>query len=210
MAKYWKKKDNYVVEKHPFETFVFPGVNTLIIGTFPTYEDNYRYKFFYSGKDNLFWDVMQEVFQEPLKFHANDEHTINERKLFLKNKEIGITDMYQMCYRRNKYSTDENLFPIVLKDVFILLNDYPTIARILFTSRTEVFGAFGLFKTYLLQRNYALPNVFRRSDKILEGKFVFNGKDIKLWVPYSPSPRLIQDGTTTKSELIQMYKTCLR
>lgn len=208
MAKNWNKKDTYAIERHPFETLIYPGIKHLVIGTFPTNKDNFRYEFFYSGKDNLFWEVIEDVYNHTFQFHS-DNRAVNERKEFLKEKGIGLTDMHEMCYRRNSYSTDENLFPIILTDIFEILNNHNTIERIIFTSRTEVFGALGLFKTYLLQRHQTLPEMIRRENKILEGKFKYNDREIKLFVPYSPSPRLIEKGTTTKPELVNMYKYSL-
>ncbi|MBN8686238.1 MAG: hypothetical protein J0M10_04445 [Chitinophagales bacterium] len=208
MANKWNKKDTYVIERHPFGSLIFPGIKILIIGTFPTNRDNFRYEFFYSAKDNLFWKVLEDIYKHTFLFDSGQSAVI-ERKDFLKKKNIGITDMYEMCYRRNSYSTDENLFPIILTDIFKILDNHNTIERIIFTSRTEVFGAFGLFKTYLLQRNQIIPEMIKFDNKILEGKLKYGDKEIKLFVPYSPSPRLIANGRITGSELVSMYKYCL-
>ncbi|MCU7548147.1 hypothetical protein OCK74_03435 [Chitinophagaceae bacterium LB-8] len=146
MAYTRKKQYIYTIEDHPFDTFIPPNTKFLIIGTFPTYINNWRYKFYYSGKGNTFWNIIESVFKIKFKYHEGDE-AVEERKMFLRTKRIGITDMHVKFYRKNNYSTDENLHTIILKDVFLLLNQHPTIERIILTSRTEVFGALGLLKT---------------------------------------------------------------
>jgi G:T/U-mismatch repair DNA glycosylase len=208
MSKSWKRQDVYNIEKHPFDALTFPGIKHLVIGTFPTHKNNFRYDFFYSGKENLFWEIVEEVFKHTFQFHS-DKKAVDERQEFLRKIGIGITDMYEMCYRKSNYSTDENLFPIILTDIFSLLDKHSTIDRLILTSRTEVFGALGLLKTYFLQQHKDFPQMTKRPDKILEGQFTFKNRNIKIFVPYSPSPRLITENITTKNELVKMYKICL-
>lgn len=202
------KKDTYNIEKHPFEEFIPQDTKYLIIGTFPTYIDNHTFNFFYSGKDNAFWKIIEQVFKYSFK-STHDESAVDERKKLLKEKKLGITDMHQLCYRKNSYSTDENLFPIVLNDIFHILKKNTKIDRLILTSRTNVFGALGLLKTYFLQKGKVLEEPMRRDDKILQGSFQFKGRIVNVLVPYSPSPRLIEKGTTTMYELVSMYKYCL-
>lgn len=202
------KKDSYEVEEHPFETFVPENAKFLIIGTFPTHNNNHRFNFFYSGKDNSFWSIIEQVFKHSFQ-HDTGNKAVEERKAFLKSKGIGITDMHEKCYRKNGYSTDENLFPIILKDFFAILDEQTYIKRIVLTSRTEVFGALGLLKTYFLQKGLELEQPEKRTDKVLEGSFIYKEREIEVLVPYSPSPRLIEKGTTTMEELVKMYRLCL-
>jgi G:T/U-mismatch repair DNA glycosylase len=203
-----REQYTYEIEEHPFETFVPLNSKYLIIGTFPTHKKNSKFKFFYSGKDNSFWNIVEKVFDHSFIYKEGDK-AVEERKTFLKSKAIGITDMHEKCYRRNGYSTDENLFPIILKDIFAILNEHHSIKRIILTSRTEVFGALGLLETYFLQRGLQLEHPKKRKDKVKEGSFVYKEREIEILVPYSPSPRLIENGTTTMEELVKMYSNSL-
>jgi len=157
----------------------------------------------------LFWEIIEEVFNHSFQFQY-DTNAVEERRELLQQKSIGMTDMHEICYRKNNYSTDENLFPIKLTDIFLLLDKHPAIDRLILTSRTEIFGALGLLKTYFLQQGKQVPKMIKREDKILEGNFVFNNKNITIVVPYSPSPRLLAENRTTKKELIEMYKICMK
>lgn len=203
------KPDRFCIEVHPFETFVPSNAEFLIIGTFPTHRNNWKFNFFYSEKDNSFWNIIEKVFNHSFQ-HNEGLRAVEERKKLLDSKAIGITDMHQKCYRKNNYSTDENLFPIILKDIFLILDEHKSINRIILTSRTDVFGALGLFKTYFLQKGLKLEQPKQLRNKLLEGSFIYEKRNIEILVPYSPSPRLIEKGTTTIQELVEMYKYCLK
>ena len=207
----WKKPDTFIVESHPFDTFINPDTKFLIVGTFPTHKDNYSqtFEYFYAGQKNNFWKILERVFSHTFKFDSGIA-AIKERQNFLSQKKIGLTDMLVKCYRKNNQSSDEYLYPIILKDIFSLLDEYPLIERIILTSRTEVIGALGLFKTYFLQRNLELNEFNKREDKILESTFDYNGKTIAVLVPYSPSSRVLEGGRISFNDLIKMYVTCLK
>jgi hypoxanthine-DNA glycosylase len=202
------KKDIFVVEEHPFETYVPAYAKILIVGTFPTHKNNFKFKFFYSGKDNSFWKIIEKVFNHTFKYN-DGEKAVDERKIFLKSKAIGITDLHKKCYRKNNYSTDENLFPIILNDIFSILDEHTFIKRIILTSRTEVFGALGLFKTYFLQKGIELEQPEKRKDKVLEGSFIYKEREIEVLVPYSPSARVFESNDISPEEVVQMYRNCL-
>lgn len=208
-TKNWKNRSNTItIEDHQFDTFIPEHAKQLIIGTFHTHPQNFRFRFYYSGKDNLFWSIIERVFEKHF-IHSNDDLAVTERKNLFREKNIGITDMVQKCYRFNNSSSDENIYPIILRNIFLILEEHTTIDTLIFTSRTEVFGALGLFKTFFLQRGLQLGQITRRTDKILEGHFASSGKNYKILVPFSPSPRLISENRTTIDELVSMYKTCL-
>jgi G:T/U-mismatch repair DNA glycosylase len=202
------KPDVYEVEEHPYKQFIPPNPTHLLVGTFPTHITNSKYKFFYSAKENGFWDIMADIFDTKFRFHEG-EVAVKERSDLLTKIGIAMTDMHLKCYRRNDLSTDENLFPICLTDILSILDGQKSIKTLVFTSRTEIFGAWGLFKTHLIQKDKAPPELHKRPDKVLEGELEINGSKFKIYVPYSTSPRLIKDGKVTKQELIAMYKFCL-
>jgi G:T/U-mismatch repair DNA glycosylase len=201
-------KDKFSIEDHQFDIVVPSGAKHLIIGTFHTHPDNFSYPFYYSGKENMFWVIMGKVFDHRFS-HPNGDLAAEERKRFLLERKIGITDMIKKCYRRNHSSSDTDLFPIILNDILSVLDRHSAIDTLIFTSRTEVFGALGLFKTFLLQKGLELMEPKKRSDRILEAGFARNGRNYKILVPYSPSPRLLKENRTTLAELVSMYKTCL-
>ncbi|MGN6475931.1 MAG: hypothetical protein ACTHKV_01810 [Flavipsychrobacter sp.] len=195
-------------EEHPFEPFVRKTTKYLIIGTFPTKKENRRYEFYYSGERNNFWKVIEVAFNYTFK-HKEFGAAKFEREKFLEAHAIGITDMHEICYRRNNRSNDDDLFILKLRDIFSLLESHPKIERLVFTSRTDIFGVKGLFDAYMLQ-NGLNPLSFDKSDnKIHKGVLQHKGRKIPIFIPYSPSPKVIENGWTTFPELVEAYKLCL-
>ena len=62
--------DNYVVCNHPFEDFLPGNLKTLVIGTFPTHERNYKmtFPFYYAGNGNMFWPTLEQVFKKSFQY----------------------------------------------------------------------------------------------------------------------------------------------
>jgi G:T/U-mismatch repair DNA glycosylase len=198
----WK----YPCLNHPFESFVPSKAKTLVIGTFPTRSVNFQFPFYYSGKNNRFWPVMEGVFELKFQFHSG-KPAVDERKDFLASKGIGITDMISKCYRLAEKSQDIHLYPIAMNDIFALLDKHNSIESILLTSRTEIYGALGLLNTYFLQRDMKLESLNKNRHNILEGSFNYHGREIEILVPISPSSSA--EDSADLETLIKMYKLCL-
>lgn len=198
----WK----YTCINHPFEPFIPKGAKTLVIGTFPTRSGNFQFPFYYSGKDNRFWPVMENVYRLRFKHHAG-KNAVDERKEFLASKQIGITDMLLKCYRLAEKSQDKHLYPILLNDIFSILDQHDSIDCLLLTSRTEVYGALGLLNIHFQSEGRTLEYPVRNRHNILEGGFQHNTRNIEILVPISPSPSA--EKSADLETLIEMYKLCL-
>lgn len=118
--------------------------------------------------------------------------------------------MYQVCFRKNNLSNDESLFPIMLTDIFSILEKYPSVERLVLTSRAEMYGALWLLKSYFLQRHAYFPKVASREDNILAGSFVFSQRNISILVPNAPLQNSITDGGITMQGMVLMYSTFLK
>lgn len=195
------------VEHHPFETCVVDGASQLIIGTFPTHRSNYTFEWYYSGKANFFWKVIEAVYRHRFEYH--DGRAIDERRKFLSAKGIGITDIISKCYRTNSSSSDVDLFPIELTDIFAILREHKLICRLVLTSRSGFVSAMWLLRTYFIQQGTDLNLPLPRKRAVLKASFEFEGRNIEIAVPYSTSPKLINQGHITFEELVEMYRTCL-
>jgi G:T/U-mismatch repair DNA glycosylase len=198
----WK----YTCLDHPFKTFIPTGVKTIVVGTFPTRPSNFQFPFYYSGKDNRFWAVMESVYGLRFKHHSGNS-AVEERKEFLASKQIGITDMLLKCYRLAEKSQDKHLHPILLNDIFSILDQHDSINCLLLTSRTEVYGALGLLNMYFQREGKTFEFPVRNRHNILEGGFRHNNRDIEILVPISPSPSA--EKSADLETLIQMYTLCL-
>lgn len=201
------KTSTFEMEEHPYPPFIPDDVETLIIGTFPTYKSNSKFDFFYSNPENSFWTLLAKVYNTKFIFTEGDEAKF-ERTRFLFKHKIGITDMISKCYRKNRSSSDESLYPILLNDIFNILDNNKSIRNILLTSRGEV-GALGWLKAYFIQQGAIFKEPIKQLNRVMIGNVLRGNRIIKLTIPYSPSSRLITEGRIDLSELTEMYKYCL-
>lgn len=150
---------------------------------------------------------MEKVFDFKFRFHEGERAKL-EREEFLGRFNIGITDMHKECYRKDNSSSDNDLYPVRLTDILNILDRFKAINTIVFTSRTEAVGAFGLFNTYLYLVGLEMVKTERLNDGLLKGEFVHKMKTYRIWVPYSPSQRSQISKTLGLKGLAKMYKKC--
>ena len=115
-------------EIHPFGSFIPKNCRYLILGTFPG-KKNKENNWFYGSKKNQFWIILENVYKQNL-------NTISEKKGFLKEYKIAITDTISSCIRKENTNLDTNLVNIVYNDNLIkkILKENK-IEIIFFTSR---------------------------------------------------------------------------
>jgi hypoxanthine-DNA glycosylase len=202
------------MEKHPFETFIPEGAQTLIIGTFPTARKYRRFNFYYPGARNKFWHIMSDIFGTKFLFtgkqtgmtEENADKAVKERKEFLQSKKIGITDMIETCERKNDSSNDNDLVPIEYRNIVCLLRNHPAIDKLIFTSRGGN-SAFQLFRKQLKKENISLSQLSKENN-ILKGAIEYSkDRKIEILVPYSPSMRVYN--AYGREFMTKMYKECL-
>src|SRR5882672_1294497 len=104
--------NQYKEEKHPWPPFIPKHATKLLLGTFPTREENRKtYNFFYPNVSNRFWQTLSHVaMKKPLQYFKGDL-AIEERKNILIKLEMGIADMGHQVLRQNNTSLDQHLFP---------------------------------------------------------------------------------------------------
>ena len=130
---------------HPFEPFIDKNSKILILGTFPSIR-SFEKSFYYSHLKNQSWRLMSGVFEEEMP------KSIEEKKFFLQKHHIALWDMIKNCKRKN--SSDNNLKDIQINDIALLLQQFPHIRKIFFTSKT----ALKLFNKYC--KNISLPTFY--------------------------------------------------
>jgi G:T/U-mismatch repair DNA glycosylase len=191
--------DKFTLTPHAFGSHIPAQAKYLVVGTFPAHKRNFE--FFYSGDENRFWLIMGKVFGYSFKESIGPKAK-QERKDFLTDNDIGMTDMHKVCYRRNSLSGDEHLYSVILNDVLDILGANITIHTMVFTSRADAIGALGLFKILLIQKGMEVPALILKTNKVLYGTLTLNERRIDIYVPYSPSSRLSEIAT---SKLVEMY-----
>ncbi len=187
-------------EEHPFKYFIPCNSRLLIVGTFPPARSKWSYPFFYPNKQNLFWPVMARLAKREL-VHFSGSAAVEERKQLLEMLNLAITDMGYSIERKDNSSLDENLIAIRYMDIFKLLDEHPSINKIIFTSSSGPVSASGWFLKYL--KNNGVQHRFPKGLKPLRSEFQFRGRAIQLVVVYSPSRRAANRISFDK--LVEMY-----
>ena len=117
---------------HPFDAIVNQDSKILILGSFPSlksFEDN----FYYAHPRNLFWPILETIFEVKL---PNNE----AKKAFALERGIALWDTYGSLRREEGNSSDSNLKALTPNDFHRFFRDYPNIMHIFFTGRKAMEG----------------------------------------------------------------------
>ena len=194
---------------HPYPPFIPKGATKLIIGTIPPprfckekidlYDDDVN--FYYGSRDNSFWSILEEIFEEKL-IYKNISEAVEQRKTFLEKNRIGITDIVAECIHDNDSANDKDLKDIKRKDIGVLLTDNPEINTLIYTS-----------EFVKKQINEHFNNTYHSIDQTNKKKQTvrINGKLYQVRILYSPSPLALinmgKDGTFKRKEQYKEFLT---
>jgi hypoxanthine-DNA glycosylase len=185
---------NMNIENHSFGNYIPENAEILFIGTFPTHSRNRDFEFFYPNSNNIFWKIISQLLNHDFQYRLGDD-AVNERKQIASKNRLAFTDMLAKAIREKDNSGDEQLIKIELTNVLAILKSCPTIHRIILTSRSGNINALKLFQEHLT-----------KEANIVKGVFEYQQRKIKVFVPYSPSPRVErQYGFNTIKD---MYQKC--
>lgn len=189
-------------ENHPYKPYIPKTATKLIIGSIPPYRFCVKkdikandVRFYYGSYKNYFWKLITEISNIQLEF-KNTERAINQRKAFLKEHHIGITDIIESCVHKDGKSDDKSLRDIQYKPIDKLLANYPKIDTLICTSN--------FVKNKL--NNFADEKYHESKEKTRTGTIVINGKKYHVIILYSPSPlALLGMGKDGISKRIAQY-----
>ncbi|WP_343747598.1 hypothetical protein [Fluviicola sp.] len=188
-------------ELHPWNWFAPENSKTMIIGTFPTARKNWSFDFFYPNKANLFWKVIAEILGTELQFMTGNPAT-EERKILLRNLRLAVTDMGKQIIRHANSSLDENLTVLEYMDIFQILDENPTIEKLIFTSSSGKVSAAKWFTEFLTQKGIRFR--FPAGKKPIRSEMEYRGKIVQLVILYSPSPRAAN--RISFENLVELYR----
>ena len=173
-------------EIHPWNWYIPDGAKTVVIGTFPPTRRNWSFDFFYPNKNNYFWKLIARIAGYPLIYLLGEE-AVNERKELLNHLKLGVSDMGQIIRRKTNSSLDQNLEAVVYMDIFKLLQENPSVQKLIFTSSSGKSSAIGWFKDYLAR--HGVPFKIPQGKRPLRATVMINGESLEIVVLYSTSPR---------------------
>ena len=195
------KTSEQMLEIHPWNWYGAPTSRTLIVGTFPPTKKNWSFDFFYPNKRNLFWKIIANIRDIHFEFESGAP-AVEERKKALDELGITITDMGQSISRIAGNSLDENLNIIQFMDIFKILETYPLIDTIIFTSSSGKVSAVRWFEQYSKTKGINIK--LKTTPKPTISYVEWNGKPIQLVVLFSPSARAAN--RIAFSELCSLYR----
>jgi G:T/U-mismatch repair DNA glycosylase len=195
----YKTKPDTIEETLGWDNFIPPLATKLIIGTFPTAESNRSFEFFYPNKDNPFWQVLSAIANIDLIPHVDTE-AIQNRKAILTKLNLGITDMGYKVLRHNNSSLDQSIFPVEFMDIFKILDEKPTIKKLILTSSTGENSVEGWLRSYCKINEVKFPKLKGNNPK--RGSITHNKGLIEIVTVHSTS----KAAARKIDDLVQMYK----
>lgn len=188
-------------ETHPWKWYHPPGAKTIIIGTFPPVKKKWSYDFFYPNKNNYFWKIIARIAGDELRYNSGEE-AVAERMALLDELGVGVSDMGYVVQRKSESSLDQNLQIVEYMDLFSLLEENPSIEKIIFTSSSGKSSAIGWFKAYLQTKGIAFS--IPKGKRPLRTTVGIAGKDYEIVLLYSTSP--LAGATIPFDYLAQLFK----
>ena len=177
--------------KHPYPEYINQSATKLIIGTLPPARfclneqgnligplENDDVKFYYGSKDNYFWPLISSVTNK--SFDGGDVG-IQQRKKFLDDNNIGITDIIEQCLRNGTSAKDEDLHITEDRSIIKILNKYPKIDTLIYTSEKV---------KSLICKNTG--SYHRKGETSKKKTIILSGKSYSVIILFSPSPRALQ------------------
>lgn len=144
---------------HPYAPFLFPEVTKLIVGTLPPPRFTTRelkgddVDFSYGSRDGQLWPILDEIFDLGLVYETTQK-AVEQRKLFLFKRRIGICDIVEGAEREKIDASDLGMQNVQLRDLVRILQTYPTIDTLLFTGGNSKNGPEYFFRKHL--KDYGL------------------------------------------------------
>lgn len=129
------------------------------------------------------------------------EAAVEERKNILVDLRVGVTDMGLEIIRLKGNSLDENLSAVKYMDILKILDDHPTISKLIFTSSSGPASAARWFGNYLKEQD--IVHKFTNGPKPVRSRLQFQNRSVELVILYSPSRRAANRISLDK--LAEMY-----
>jgi G:T/U-mismatch repair DNA glycosylase len=180
-----------MISVHPYEPFIPLNASKLIIGSIPPARFctetpielfDLDVPFYYGSRDNRFWRTLGEITATDFLME-NSEDAIEQRKRFLDERDIGITDIIQSCVHKDGNADDKSLLDIRHKDLKGLLIQFPAIDTLLYTSE------------FIKGQVYRQTGVYHRSiaNNPKAKELIIGDKIYKVHILYSPSANALRN-----------------
>jgi len=181
---------NAFIHTHPFEVFLHPDTEKIIVGTLPPPRFSTKelkpndVNFCYGSKDNLLWLALNQIYNLNLEFE-NTQDAITQRKEFLIEHRIGICDIVHSCERIKIDASDIGMQNVVLRNLIGFIEEYKHIHTIIFTGGGSKNGPEYFLKQQLKTHQLKL-NLLENED-VRTHTFTLDNREIITYSLISPS-----------------------
>ena len=164
--------------KHPYEPFIQPDTQKLIVGTLPPPRFSTGellekdVDFCYGSYYNSLWLFIDKIHSLNLRYD-NSQQAIDQRKQFLIDHHIGVCDIVESAEREKIDASDLGMKNIKLRNVVGYLKQFPNIDTILFTGGNSKNGPEYFFRRHLRDYDLKLKLVNNEVPRIHQ--FTLNG-----------------------------------
>ena len=132
--------------------------------------------FCYGSRDGQLWKILSVIFNLHLDFETTSR-AIEQRKEFLKSRQLGICDIVQSAERLKVDASDLGMTNVKLRDMFFYLEEFPTVDTLLFTGGNSKNGPEYFFRKLLKERGVEFVEISAQVPRI----YSFNmGPDYKM------------------------------
>lgn len=175
---------------HPYEPYNLEGATKLIVGTLPpprftTGDLNDKdVDFCYGSSNGQLWPILDILFDLGLVYE-NTHQAIEQRKVFLLSRKIGVCDIVASAERTKIDASDLGMQNAQLRDMFGYLSKYPNINTLLFTGGNSKNGPEYFFRRKAKEHNIKLDIVSNEVPRI--HSFIWEGRTVQTVSLTAPS-----------------------
>ncbi|PRX53111.1 uracil-DNA glycosylase family protein [Flagellimonas meridianipacifica] len=150
--------------KHPYEPFLFPEAEKLIVGTLPpprfTTGDLKPddVDFCYGSRNGMLWPILDRIFNLGLKYETTHGAT-SQRKQFLLDHRIAVCDIVDSAEREKVDASDLGMQNVKLRNILGYLYEYENISTLLFMGGNSKNGPEYFFRKHIKTHNVQLEIV---------------------------------------------------
>lgn len=177
--------------RHPYPPYIPENAKKLIVGTLPPPRFDRRefrpgdVDFNYGSRDGQLWKILGRIFDFKFTFETS-KAAIEERKSFLEQNQIGISDMVTCAYREKLDATDIGIKDYELRDQIGILKEHPLVDTLLFTGGNSKNGPEYFFRKHLKPFN-ALKLIRINGESPRVHEFELEGRKIRTVSLTAPS-----------------------
>ena len=182
--------------KNNLKPIIYKDTKIVILGTFPSVKS--REAWYYHNPKNQFWAIMSLIFNDKsiltTNEYCNNADLINSRKIFLKNKQIGLWDMIESC--EIDASRDNSIKNPKYNNIAALMKKCPNLKYIAFSSK----------KAFFYYKDYLKKSIKDKNIELWLKHMTNNGENI-LPSPSSANARLnLKEKVCKWKNILQIYE----